>query len=78
MSDVQQFIQSLDVPAAPPMARAMQAARVPDLGSDQQAVVIGAQMAEFSAEVPANLRPAIRRRTTLALPPIRWGKMAAP
>ena len=59
MSDVQQFIQSLDVPDPPSTTRAMQAARVPDLGSDQHAVVIGAQMAEFSAEVPANLRPAI-------------------
>jgi len=45
-----QFVQGLDLPAPPPQLESAEAAEF-SFGPDQQAVVVGAQVAEFSPQV---------------------------
>jgi hypothetical protein len=62
------FIKKVDLPDEPNFSteRAGDAPALPTYGNQDQAVAVGSQIAEFSARVPAALRPAISNSFLLA------------
>jgi hypothetical protein len=72
-STARQFISSIDLPNEPVLGlergleRGGQAeAALPSYGTQEQAVAVGSQIAEFSQKVPAALRPAISNSFLIA------------
>lgn len=57
---------SLPEPVARPKARAPEAPEAPEFTGDRQALAIGAQLAEFTENVPLDLRTSIANSTLLA------------
>lgn len=64
--DIQDYVSTLDLPT--PRARRGGEAAAPKVAftSDQEVVTVGAQLAEFSDKVPAELRPLIANSMLLA------------
>jgi hypothetical protein len=59
MTQIISYIQSLELPEAPPRRGAEDQGPPPAFQSVAQALAVGAQMTEFSNKVPQSLRPAI-------------------
>ena len=59
MSEIVSYIQSLDLPSAPPSRGPEDQTPPPAFTAAHQAVTVGSQMAEFSSAVPQSIRPAI-------------------